>query len=68
MACEFFAAHQIVFLQTYKPTSDGSVAALTAGGRLHIATKSGKTNQVDEPPRRDRDCSHRVRVAKLKWF
>jgi hypothetical protein len=31
------------FHQTYKPTSDGSVAAITAGGRLHNATKFGKT-------------------------
>jgi len=31
-------------IQTYKPTSDGSVAAITAGGRLHRAAKFG-TNE-----------------------
>ena len=31
--------------QTYKPTSDGSVAARTAGGGLHRATKFGTTEK-----------------------
>jgi hypothetical protein len=32
-------------IQTYKPTSDGSVAAITAGGRLHTAAKFGTTEK-----------------------
>jgi hypothetical protein len=40
IACEEFAAHSML-IQTYKPTSDGSVAARTAGGELHRASKFG---------------------------
>jgi hypothetical protein len=44
-------------IQTYKPTSDGSVAARTAGGELHEAAKFGTIERVDEPLRRDREAA-----------
>jgi hypothetical protein len=43
-ACECeFASHLYSLPQTYKPTSDGSVAAITAGGELHERAEFGIT-------------------------
>jgi hypothetical protein len=49
-------------LTHYKPTSDGSVAARTAGGELQRAAKFGTTEQVDEPPRHDREAAIRCEL------
>ena len=46
VACEReFAEHHQSLTRTYKPTSDGSVAAITAGGELHRAANFGITGK-----------------------